>query len=184
MAKWQTTNTSPLGASDISSYSTMSARPGFMGQKSYNTTDLILSDKKNSFHLGRKCKPVTEMLIVKRKGQSIHRWDRVKTLNHFKSVERNAGVEKTYRRASTFKKNVFGVALNQDILRFSDTFAYVRSNIETVMRECGNHRREHIDVVDETSMFKKWVPVSIDCGECYSVVTTVKGPGTVFGRHG
>ena len=172
---------------------------------SFNISDLILAEHTKPFHLGKSCKPLTESIVTKRNGKTLHRWRRItSTPSYFKYVEKNSGIDRIYRRVNKtitkakregkpreeinrFKTNLFKIALQPDILRYVDTFSVSRYNIHKMMEECYRERHTFAPKV-----FKEWVPAGIDAGSDAKLpvmavkalqTTTVKGPGVSFGGY-
>lgn len=161
--------------------------------------DLITADQDKSFHMGKRCKPLTETLFVKRNGKRLHRWRRAKPPVYFKRVEKNSGADSMYRKtskkpseaASAFSKRVFERVLHPDILRYTDTFGRSRAAIHAMLGECSKHRNVSIEKVSGVSSLKEWVPVGIDGGLKNNAKlpkmavnalkkTTIKGPGVAL----
>lgn len=159
--------------------------------------DLITADQDKSFHMGKRCKPLTETLFVKRNGKKLHRWRHAKPPAYFRRVEKNSGADSMYRKTSnkptvsTFSKKVFERVLHPDILRYTDTFGKSRAALYAMLDECLKTRNISLGEVSGASKLKEWVPAGIDGGFKNNAKlpklavnalkkTTVKGPGVAF----
>lgn len=195
----------PSSASSSFSQKSNPHQPG--SRSSFKVSDLIMAEHTKPFHLGKLCKPLTESIMTKRSGKTLHRWRRIKSApSYFKCVEKNAGIDRMYRRVNKtmtkakregkpreelnrFKANLFKIALHPDILRYVDTFGVSRYNLKKMMEKC--YRDRHTSV---PKMFKGWVPAGIDGGQRNDAklptmavnalhITSVKGPGVAFGGY-
>ena len=192
----------------MSSFSSQKSHPHTPGSRtSFKISDLIMAEYTKPFFLGKPCKPLTESIMTKRSGKTLHRWRRIKSApSYFKCVEKNAGIDRMYRRVNKtltkdkregkpreepnrFKANLFKRALQPDILRYVDTFGVSRYNLDRMMRGC--YRDLHGSV---PKVYKEWVPAGIDGGQQSAAklptmavkalhTTTVKGPGVSFGGY-
>jgi hypothetical protein len=193
--------------SSLSQYSTASSSvaPSVYSTASrhrscHDIFDLITADQDKSFHMGKRCKPLTETLFVKRNGKKLHRWRRAIPPTYFRRVEKNSGADSMYRKtskkssavASTFSKRVFERVLHPDILRYTDTFGKSRIALHAMLDECLKRRNDHFDRIPVASPLKEWLPAGIDGGiknnaklpkMAVSALkkTTVRGPGVAFG---
>ena len=166
-----------------------------------------MAEHTKPFHLGKPCNSVTESIMTKRRGKTLHRWRRIKNVpSYFKYVEKNSGISMMYRRVSKtmikakqegkpreelnrFKANLFKRALHPDILRYVDTYGVARFNLNKMMGEC--YRVKHAST---SKLLREWVPAGIEGGQQSAAklptmavkalhITTVRGPGVSFGGY-
>ena len=100
--------------------------------------------------------------MTKRSGKTLYRWRRIKSApSFFKCVEKNAGIDRMYRRVNKtmikdnqeckpreelnkFKANLFNRALQPDILRYVDTFGVSHYNLNKMMEGCYQDRHASV----------------------------------------